>query len=338
MKQMIFVKAGTLEWDDVPDAQLQSPDEAIIQPKVMGRCDLDTLYLSGRLPMESGHPIGHELIGEIIELGERAALHFSEGQVVIVPAQINCGVCRNCLVGETGRCQSVPLGASYGMGREGGFGGVVSDRVRVPYAKAMLVPVPNGVDLPQMMGLTDMATDAWRAVGPQLEKRPRGTVLVMGGGTPVIGLYSAGLAKALGASRVVYVDASISRRNAAAQFDVEVHSHIDGINDCSFDIVVDAANDSDGFACALAACGPAAQLTSVAPPFQMPDFPVMDIYHRGLTYTLARPNCRHGHEPVLEAWASKGFKPELVGPKLFPYESAPEAWMDEALYVAVTRN
>ncbi|MEP3889453.1 MAG: alcohol dehydrogenase catalytic domain-containing protein [Hellea sp.] len=336
MKQMIFVKTGSLEWAEVPDAQLQSPDEAIIRPKVMGRCDLDTLYLSGRLPMASGQPIGHELIGEIIELGEHAAQFFSEGQTVIVPAQISCGICRNCIVGETGRCQSVPFGASYGMGRDGGFGGAVCDRVRVPFAKAMLVPLPYEADLSKMVGLTDMATDAWRAVGPQLEKRPGATVLVMGGGTPVIGIYSAGLAIALGASRTVYIDKSPERLKVAAAYGAEVHHHIDSVNDCLFDIVVDAANNSDDFVLALAACGAAAHLTSVAPPFQFQDFPVMDMYHRGLTYTLARPNCRHGHGPVLEAWASKGFKPELVRPKLFSYEDAPDAWMDEALYVAVT--
>ena len=338
MRQLIFIEPGRLEWADVPKPIIRGTKEAIVAPLVMGRCDLDALYLSGRMPLASGEPIGHEMIGEIVDLGDSAAKSFHIGQRVIVPAQISCGECRYCMAGQSGRCQSVPFGASYGMGREGNYGGAVSEYVHVPFASGMLVPIPQDSIMTEMMGLTDMATDAWRAVGPQLEAVKQGTVLVVGGGTPVIGIYAAGLACSLKASRVVYVDASNARTGVAAKYGAETYSHIDEVPNCEFDIVVDAANDPVGFSAALAACGPAAHLTSVAPPFEMPKLPVMAAYNKGLTYTLARPNCRHGHEPVLQAWSSKGFRPDIVGPKLFKFAQAPEAWLDEALYVAVTRD
>lgn len=338
MRSMVFVEPGRLEWADLPDANLQGPLEAVVRPQVMGRCDLDVAYLRGRLPLASGEPIGHEIIGEIVELGIDAAKCFRIGQRVIVPAQINCGTCPPCRRDETARCQSVPLGASYGMGRAGSFGGGVSERVRVPFAAAMLIPVPVQADPVPMMGLTDMATDAWRAVGPQLASRPGASVLVMGGGARVIGIYAAALAACLDAGRVVYVDADAARREVAARYDVQIAQHIDDVEHASFDIVVDASGDTDRLAEGIRACGPSGYLTCVAPPAQWPAFSTRDAYYKGLTFHIGRPNCRAGHSPALEAWASRGFRPELVGPKVFSFDDAINAWLDPALYVAVHRH
>lgn len=337
MNRLIFLEPGKLEWEAVKDPAVEGRAEALVRPTVVGRCDLDVLYLNGRMPLASGEPIGHEIIGEIIDLGEDAAQHFAIGQSVIVSAQISCGTCRMCIRGQTGRCESVPLGSSYGMGRAGEFGGAVSDIVRVPYAKAMLVPIPKLADHSSMIGLADMATDAWRAVGPQLERCPGGSVLVVGGATPVIGLYSAGIAKQLGASRVVYVDPSARNRCVAHEYGAEPHAHIDEVGNALFDIVVDAASDAERLLSAIAVCGPAAQLTSVAPPFQVDKLPTMEMYFKGITYTLARPNCRHGHDPALQAWSCRGFDPGLVGPTVYPFEKAIDAWLDDALYVAAIR-
>lgn len=338
MRSMVFVEPGRLEWADLPDARLQGALEAVVRPQVMGRCDLDVAYLKGRLPLASGEPIGHEIIGKIVELGEVAAKSFHIGQHVIVPAQINCGTCTLCRRGETARCLSVPLGASYGMGRAGGFGGGVSERIRVPFAAAMLIPIPEQADPVPMMGLTDMATDAWRAVGPQLAARPGASVLVMGGGARVIGIYAAALAGCLGAGRIVYVDADAARREVAARYDVDTADHIDSVENASFDIVVDASGDMERLAEGIRACGPSGYLTCVAPVPQWPDFSTREAYYKGLTFHIGRPNCRAGHSPALEAWASRGFRPQLVGPKVFSFDNAINAWLDPALYVAVHRH
>jgi len=146
-----------------------------------------------------------------VELGSKVP-RLRVAQRVIVSAQIACGRCRRCLSGYTAGCESVPFGASYGMGRAGNHGGGLADLIRVPFAAAMLVPLPNNVDPAQMVGLADMATDAWRAVGPALSARPGASVLVLGGAAPVIGIYSAAIAVALGAGSVYYVDMDAQRR------------------------------------------------------------------------------------------------------------------------------
>ena len=337
MRRMIFLAPGRLAWDEAPDPVLAGAGEALVRPICMGRCDLDRLYLIGRMPLAAREPIGHEIFGEVVDLGEAAAAHFSIGQRVIVPAQISCGDCANCRRGQTGRCQSVPLGASYGMGRAGGYGGGVADLVRVPFARAMLVPLPDIADPVRLMGLADMATDAWRAVGPALAARPGASVLVMGGVVPVIGIYAAALARHLGAGRVLYVDPDPPRRAAAADYGVEVAEQLEAVAPPGFDIVVDAAGDADLLLAAIRACAPAATLTSVAPPFASPPLPMLEMYYKGLSWEIGRPNCRHGHDPALHAWAATGFDPGRLGPKRFAYEDAIEAWLDPALYVAVTR-
>ena len=70
----------------------------------------------------------------------------------------------------------------------------------------MLVPVPDGVNPLSLASASDNLPDAWRAVGPWLAKRPGTPVLIVGGGARSIGLYAAGMAVALSAARVDYVD------------------------------------------------------------------------------------------------------------------------------------
>lgn len=145
-----------------------------------------------------------------------------------------------CLLGETGRCESVPFGARYGMGREGNYGGAVSEFVRVPFASSMMVPIPLNADHSELMGLADMATDAWRAVGPQLQQRSGASVLVMGGAVPVLGIYAAGMAQCFGADRVVYVDKNSSHRVAAERYGVESAENIEDVSNANFDILQEA--------------------------------------------------------------------------------------------------
>ena len=114
MQHLCFVRPGQLEWRETAAPRLLNNQQAIVRPFVVGRCDLDKGLVKGLLPMPEGAPIGHEIIGEITDIGD-AVTSFSVGDVVVVPAQISCGSCRNCLRGFTGRCLSV-LAALYASG------------------------------------------------------------------------------------------------------------------------------------------------------------------------------------------------------------------------------
>ena len=337
MRHAVFVGTGHVEWREVPDLRLEGDLEALVRPLVVGRCDLDVALVRGLMPMPPGAPLGHEIIGEVIALGDKVR-RVRPGQTVFVPAQISCGVCGNCRRGLTGRCTSVPFAASYGMGREGGFGGGLADIVRVPFADAMLTPVPVHADPTKLIGLADMAADAWRAIAPYLSRHPDARVAVLGGDAQVIGLYAAGLALAMSASIVRYIDSDAQRLSVAADYGAEIASDYEAESG-EYDIVVVANAAVRALVKAFNLAAPGGNVISVTPSLtEQPVFDTRVLYHRGVTWTIGRPNCRHGHDGTLSAWANCGFCPDRVPTLEVPWDDAPQAWSGDGLYIAAIRK
>ncbi|WP_420559780.1 alcohol dehydrogenase catalytic domain-containing protein [Tepidicaulis sp.] len=336
MRQLVFAGDGKVEWREVPDARLTHDGGAIVRPLALGRCDLDAGFVHGLVPMAPGEAIGHEMIGEIVELGDQVK-GFREGQKVFVTAQIFCGICTNCKRGYTGRCESVPFGASFGMGREGGFGSSAGDLVYVPYAGAMMVPLPAGADPLELIGVADMALDSWRAVGPHLKARPGASVLVAGGLASVIGIYAAGIAKAMGAGQVDYWDENPARGAEAAKYGARVITQPDALAE-GYSIVVDASGDAQMLVTAIRYAEPEAIVTSVCMQLsEMTALPQREMYHKGITYVTGRPNLRPAFEDVLTCCRAHGFRPELVTTEVYDFDAAPEAWMDVSMRSAAHR-
>jgi alcohol dehydrogenase len=138
--------------------------------------------------------------------------------------------------------------STYGLGTMGGleWGGLLADFALVPHADAMLVKLPESVDPIAAASASDNLPDAWRTVGPQLAADPGAEVLVIGGdaGPNSIGLYAAGLAVALGAARVTYLDHQPDRLSVAAALGVEVIDGPPPRKVGSFPITVDASGDA----------------------------------------------------------------------------------------------
>lgn len=333
VQHAVFVRPGVVEWREAADPVISGRGQALVRPIVVGRCDLDVAFARGVLPMASGEPIGHEIIGQIVDVGDLVTT-FKPGDRVFVPAQINCGACVACLSGRTGRCRSVPFAASYGMGREGGFGGGLADLVLVPFADAMLTPLPAGVDPCRVIGLADMALDAWRGVGPAMARMIDARVLVVGGMPPVIGLYAVGLAAALGAAELAYVDDDKARQAVAGRYGAAVLD-ADAVDPGKYDIVFLANPTIAAFDLALRSVAPGGSVTSAAPVVDgQPKLETAELYHRGVQWTIGRPDCRAAHEPVLEIWGKGEFDPGHVPTTFVEWVDAPAAWVSDALYVA----
>ena len=135
----------------------------------------------------------------------------------------------------------------FGAPIGGEWGGLFSDLARVPYADAMLVPLPPGLDPIAMASASDNWSLAWRLVGPHLAERPGGTVLILSGGS--IGLYVCDIAGALGASRRLFVDRDPDRRAIAAGYGAETAETTDPIHQ-GFDIAVEATGRVEALATA----------------------------------------------------------------------------------------
>ena len=192
-----------------------------MRPLAVAMCDLDAVFLSGAIPIAEPFPLGHECVAEVIEVGD-AVRGVAPGDIVVVPFQISCGECAACALGHTGSCRSVPRGSAYGMQPLGGaWGGALADVLRVPFADAMLVALPDGLDPVALASVADNVPDGYRAVAGPLAQAPGADVLVVGGWARSVGLYAAACALALGAGRVVYADTDAGRLERAAALGAE---------------------------------------------------------------------------------------------------------------------
>ncbi len=172
MRTLFFPGPGRVEWREAPDAELIAATDALVRPVAVATCDLDTALIHGDAPFQGGFPLGHEGVAEVVAVGSDVRT-VKVGQAAIVPFQISCAHCERCRRGLTASCLSVAPGAMYGLEPYGGpWGGFLADLVRVPFADAMLVPLPAGVQPISVASMSDNIPDAWRTIAPNLAASP----------------------------------------------------------------------------------------------------------------------------------------------------------------------
>ncbi|HTA12401.1 MAG TPA: alcohol dehydrogenase catalytic domain-containing protein [Solirubrobacteraceae bacterium] len=217
MRALTAAPGARLRWREVAAPPPPGPDGAVVHPIAIATCDIDCPLMLGRTPLALPLHLGHECVAEVLRVGERVT-SVVPGDRVIVPFEINCGRCAPCRAGHTGSCVGVPPLSSYGMGlATGHFGGALSDELAVPFADAMLVALPEGIDPVAAASVSDNLCDAYRHIGPHLpallETDPNAEVLILAGlskgtmftaSTP---LFTGLIARALGARNVTFVDA-----------------------------------------------------------------------------------------------------------------------------------
>ena len=362
MQQLTFVKKNTLEWWDVPEPTLQTPDEVLVRPFAAARCDADLIMLRGRLttlfrlgkllrltdpavphvfgshPFRAPFAVGHECVAEVLTVGENVR-RVKRGDVVVVPFQVSCGHCLTCGEGLTANCASVgPFSMYGGIGGKGAWGGALSEVVRVPYGDAMLVPVPPGVDPVSLASASDNLPDAWRTVGPALKAKPGASVLVVGGAAKSVGLYAAAMAVALGSARVDYLDTHPERLRLAklvGAHPVEGAASFRG----SYPIVVDATNRADGLAGAIRCVAPGGICTSVGIfARKSTPIPLFQMYTNDVTLKTGVTNARTNIPEVLSLVAGGKFKPELLTTTLADWGQADRAFLENSVKVVVKRE
>jgi threonine dehydrogenase-like Zn-dependent dehydrogenase len=373
IQELTFIRKGRLEWREVPCPRIGGPKEALVRPIVAARCDGDGVFLFhdvsrvlnlgvslhlidpavrelGTPPLSGPFPYGHECIGEVVEVGDDVTT-LAIGQPVIVPWSISCGACATCGAGLTSHCErkSSKL-AAYGFGgRAGGWGGAVSDLLRVPHAEGMLVPLPAGLSPVDLASASDNIPDAWRTVGPHLKLRPGSPVLVVGGRASSIGLYAAGIAVAMGSSQVDYVDWDRGRLTVAASLGahpIEVNRPARWFGGAyrprpgAYPIVVDASSRERGLQFAVRAVAPGGVCTTVGYYFRKgTPLPLWHMYLNGTRLHVGVSNARADLPAVLDLVARGKFRPQLVSTVIADWDQAAEAILDrDAIKVVVARK
>jgi threonine dehydrogenase-like Zn-dependent dehydrogenase len=308
-----------------------------VRPLIVSTCDFDGVVISGLARFKGPVPLGHEGIGEVVDVGD-AVKKLRPGDKVIIPWKISCGECAKCRAGLTAHCTSVPFEAAYGWGptaRE--WGGFLADLVRVPWADHMLCTLPAGVDPIAAAGVADNITDAWRSVGPPLRERPGGRVVVAAQfGPGSIGLFAVGLAQSLGAGEVIYLDSDVRRRALAAEhFGARVIDTSGGLPEDElpggFDVLVDGSGNPDALRLLLGKAGPNAIVTSIAGSFyargDVP-FPVLWMFRNDVTFRTGWVHTRPLMEDPLELISAGSFNPRAIETDVVDFEQAADALIE----------
>jgi alcohol dehydrogenase len=367
MRALYFIEPGRLAWRDVPEPVLRAPGEALVRPLAVARCDLDLAvlraeapfrgralhWLRNHLPPSIGqrrlfknapfkgpYAFGHECVAEVVAVGS-AVRAARPGDRVVVPFQISCGSCERCDRHLTASCAGVPARSMYGFGELGGtqWGGALADLLHVPFADAMLLPLAPGLDPVALASASDNICDGWRTVAPFLAARPGAPVLVVGGGAQSIGLYAAGIAVALGAARVDYLDQDRTRLELAARLGATaVEAPYAAERGDRYPITVDASADPAGLARALLSAEPGGTCTSVGIYYTpTTPMPLRSLYGTGVTFITGRVHARADLPAVLDCIASGRFAPETVTTRVAPWDDAADALLDPGPKVVIAR-
>ncbi len=330
MRALVFRGPMDLAWEEVETPQLMEPRDALVRPIAVARCDLDPAIALGLYPMPAPFVMGHEMVGEVVAVGE-AISNVRVGDKVIVPFQLSCMTCAPCLRGHTNACVNVPSGTAFGLGPHGGIdlGGALAELVRVPWADVMLIPLPEGMDPVVAAGIPDNVSDGYRCVAAPLAERPGAPVLVVGGLAPSVGLYAVLAALALGSERVVYVDDDAARLELAVAAGAEVVDAKDQWDSLKlaerFPIVVDANVLDPGRNFALRSVEPCGVCTSVSGgASSRSNLPLQSMYLKGVRYEIGRVHACATARPVLDLVSSGALDPARIINKVVPFSEAVE--------------
>jgi threonine dehydrogenase-like Zn-dependent dehydrogenase len=336
VRQLTLIEKGKLEWREADEPSLDRDGEAIVRPVAVATCDLDRVLVLGAMPVDGPLPFGHEGVAEVTEVGEGVE-SVEQGALVSVPFQISCGQCARCRRGQTGNCESVPRLSMYGLPFGPDYGGFLSDFVRVPFADAMLVPVPHGVGAESIASLSDNIPDAWRTVGPQLEAEPGAAVLICGGAGS-IALYATALAAALGAERVDFAGGSSEQRGLAERLGATLVDEEFPERLGPYPITVDASAEEAGLACALRSTEPDGICTSSGIYFA-PETPVplLEMYTKGIRFQTGRVHARPAMPRILELVREGRFRPEQVTTETASWDDAAEAVAGHSAKLVISR-
>ena len=326
MQGLFFTRPGQLEWQETSAPGLEGHGEALVRPLAVAACDLDLGIVHGRSPFAPPFLLGHEFAGEVAAVGEEVR-GFEPGDRVAVAFQPSCGGCGACRRGHSAACSVVPGTPMYGIGAAGGdWGGALADVVRVPYAAAMMVPLPQGVSPAMAAGASDNIADGYRTVADALAARPGASVLVAGSGS--IPLYAAWWARTLGAGDVTLCSRDVTLLERAAAFGIAVErveswprrfrTHA---------VTVDCTGDPAGLAAVIRSTEAFGRCTSASIYFAGDTVvPMFDMNMKGIRFDTGRVNATALLPEVLSLMARHGLTPETVEATVVGWED-----MDSAL-------
>jgi len=216
MKAVVYNGPRKVSVNKVPDPKIQKPTDAIVRVIATNICGSDLHMYEGRTEVEPGTVLGHENLGEVIEIGS-AVQRVKKGDIVCLPFNVSCGFCENCDSGQTGFCLTMnpgSAGAAYGYAAMGPYPGGQAELLRVPFAdfNCLVLPEDAMEKVEDYVMLSDIFPTGYHAT-ELADVQPGETVVVFGAGP--VGLLAAYSATIRGASQVMLVDRHADRLRLA---------------------------------------------------------------------------------------------------------------------------
>ncbi|MEX0732267.1 MAG: zinc-dependent alcohol dehydrogenase [Aquisalimonadaceae bacterium] len=217
MKAVCWFGTRDVRVNQVPDPELINPHDAIVKVTSTAICGSDLHLYNGYIPgMQEGDVLGHEFMGEVMEVGEEVN-NLRAGDRVVVPFTISCGHCFFCKHQYWSLCDNSnpnsglaeklwghsPAGLFGYSHVTGGYAGGQAEYVRVPYADVGPYKIPDGLSDEQVLFLTDIFPTGYQAA-EACGIQPGDTVAVWGCGP--VGQFAIASARMLGAERIIAID------------------------------------------------------------------------------------------------------------------------------------
>ena len=257
MKALCWYGTGDVRVENVPDPKIQNSSDAIIKITSTAICGSDLHLHNGFQPtMEAGDILGHENMGEVVEVGKDVK-NLKVGDKVVVPFTISCGTCEFCKKEQYSLCDTSNPNAE--MAREamghspaglfgfshmlGGFSGGQAEYLRVPFADVGPFKVPNGIEDEKVLFLSDIFPTAYMAA-ENCNIEEGDTVAIWGGGP--VGQLAVRSAWMLGAGRVILIEDVPERMAMARDSKAEV---IDFSKDDVYETLMEMTKDRGPDSC-----------------------------------------------------------------------------------------
>jgi threonine dehydrogenase-like Zn-dependent dehydrogenase len=233
MKALCWHGANDVRVDNVPDPTIINPRDAIVKITSTAICGSDLHLYNGFIPtMQSGDILGHEFMGEVVELGSQVK-NLKKGDRVVIPFTISCGSCFFCNRDLWSLCDNSnpnaglaekmfghsPAGLFGYSHLTGGYAGGQAEYARVPFADVGPLKIPDGLSDEQVLFLTDIFPTGYMAA-ENCDIQPGDTVAVWGCGP--VGQFAIRSAFMLGADRVIAIDRVPERLQMAAAAKAEI--------------------------------------------------------------------------------------------------------------------
>lgn len=293
MRAVTFQAPEEVVVADVPEPELGSPDDAIVQIAASGICGSDLHIYHGRVPVEQGFTIGHEFVGTVLAAGpqvERVAV----GDRVLGCFHTACATCTACIRGDYHRCLH---GRTFGHGSKlGDLQGAQAERLLVPRANLTLRRVPENMSDEVALFAGDVLGTGYHAVA-HAGLRAGDTAAVLGLGP--VGLCAIQAARAAGATRVFAVDTVAERLAMAERFGAvplhladddpkrAIRSATEGLG---VDVAIDAVGDPQPLALAISLARDAGVVSGIGAYAGKGEVPLGLAWLKGLSLRLGLAN------------------------------------------------